>query len=388
MKLIDRPLYLNKILKHKNNRTITALTGVRNTGKSILLKNFYQRLIDSGVISDNIIQINLESAQFNYMTTGAELYDFIKSSISGNDKIYLLIDEIQRLKNWQSALVSLSNEFEFEIDIYITSSGNLPNENLNQPINLQEIQILPMSFKEYLKFNNLSIESAQDNLNDYMINGGMFANENAVRNLFFSTLAQDVFAVNKIADAELMMSLIKILILEMGNIISFNSISKKLAANDKKPSAVQTIELYIKMLINAKLFYAVPVFDVISGSNLVRYAKYYPVDLSFCNLFTNVEHLRKIKILENIVYFELLRLGVKVTACRIGKKNTVFLAETEDNKIYIQVTDTLTKLHYKLSPLHSIKNHYSKWIITLDEEPLQFNEGIRIINIIDFLLDE
>ena len=202
-------------------------------------------------------------------------------------------------------------------------------------------------------------------------------------------MAQDIFANNKIADNSMMILLTKLLFTEMGKVHSFNSISKLLSEIIEKPPAVRTIENYVKMLVDSNLFYCVPVFDIKNNYSLTRYAKYYPVDLGFYSLIMGEHDLSDIHILESVVYFELLRLGVKVSTCKIGNKKVAFLAESNDNKIYIQVLNSLTdKAKDIFIPLRSINDHYSKWILTIDKVYSHSEDGIRISNIIDFLLEE
>ena len=180
----------------------------------------------------------------------------------------------------------------------------------------------------------------------------------------------------------------------MGKVHSFNSIGKILSEIVEKAPAVKTIENYVNMLLETRIFYSVPVFDFKNAHSLTRYAKYYPVDLGFYNILTSSTDKYNIHILESVVYFELLRLGVKVSTCKVGNKKVAFLAESEDNKIYIHVTDSLVKNGDKhnekeiFAPLRAISDHYSKWVLTLDKGSSHSGDGIRVSNIIDFLLEE
>ena len=398
MNLFDRNLYIDRLFELKDNNKIKFLTGVRGSGKSSIFTLFTQKLIDSGVDEFNIIRLDLESSEHCIMDSHLTLYEYISISMKHIEKAFILIDEIQRIKGWQMAIHAIKKKFN--ADIYLSSSGtNIINDDLfrqleDEPI---EVKVLPLSFKEFKQSIDFFIEDINELFYTYLYVGGMpelihKKRDCNLRNIFYSNLAQDVFAVNRIADNSVIIELAAILCKEIGNIHSFNSISKLLAESTGKASSVKTIENYIKMLTDAKLFYSVPVFDTKSNNSLTRYAKYYPVDIGFYRLLTGEYNLQMnitSQILECVVYFELLRLNVKVSTCKVGNKKVAFIAENEDNKIYIHVTNSLKNVDDKelLNPLRSINDHYSKWIITLDNIYSHSNDGIRIINIIDFLTD-
>ena len=367
MKLIERPIYTEKLLKLINHNEVKILTGVHGAGKSSIIKLFQQKLILRGVEYTNII------SDINDLTENKK-------------RTYLFIDDIRQIKNWKKVISDL--KLNFDVDIYINNSGkSVIDDELCQMLGHKpiEIEVFPLSFKESQSF--LSFD-------EYLIYGGMPAllttkTDYDIRNIFYSTLAQEVFMVNKIADNAIIISLIKMLLTEIGKIHSFNSLSKLFANFTDRLPSVKTIENYIKMLIDSKLFYAIPVFDIKNNMNLIRYAKYYPVDLSFYKIMFDNPYDCSEKFLESIVYFELLRLGTKVSTCKIGNKKVAFIAENEDNKIYIQVTKSIKGNEKNIfEPLRAINDHYSKWIITLDKVYSHSHDGIRIINLIDFLIDE
>ena len=391
MNLIDRPFYTEKLLAYTQKNEIKILTGVRGVGKSSILNLFRQMLLTRGIDENNIIRIDLESIEFCFTTNSTALYEFINNKINKSQKFYLLIDEVQRIQDWQMVITAL--KADFNIDIYISSSGsNLITQEFCQQLNHKplEIHILPLSFKEYRNFYQTNDSMNIDELfSNYLRLGSMPVDFEHLRNTFFSTMAQDIFANNKIADNSMMILLTKLLFTEMGKVHSFNSISKLLSEIIEKPPAVRTIENYVKMLVDSNLFYCVPVFDIKNNYSLTRYAKYYPVDLGFYSLIMGEHDLSDIHILESVVYFELLRLGVKVSTCKVGNKKVAFLAESNDNKIYVQVLNSLTDNAKDIFiPLRSINDHYSKWILTIDKVYSHSEDGIRISNIIDFLLEE
>ena len=225
--------------------------------------------------------------------------------------------------------------------------------------------------------------------NDYLTIGAMPTKSN-INEVFYSIIAQDVLIANKIADNAMMMWLIRILMSEMGKTHSYNSLCKILSEVVEKAPAVRTVESYIKMLTEAHLFYSVPVFELKDSHQLSRYAKYYPVDFGFYSLIMGKSD-PDTSILESVVYFELLRLGVNVSTCKIGQKKVAFLAESEDNKIYIHVTNSLgdeKKTKKIMAPLRAINDHYSKWVLTTESPYTHSTDGIRVGNIIEFLTDD
>ena len=394
MNLIDRPLYTEKLLSYLGNHEIKILTGIRGAGKSSIFKLFLQRLSDRGISKDKIIYIDFEHFEFSFINDSVTFYEHITGNINPQDHYVLILDEIYQVKDWQSVIVAL--KLDFNVDIYLSSSGhNLIDDKFREQLEgkVIEIEVLPLSFKEYRKFND-SDRDPSDIFNDYLKLSAMPLQPQYIKDIFYSTLAQDVFIPNKIADNHLVILIIKILFTEMGKIHSFNSIGKILGGLVDKAPAVRTIENYINMLLEARIFYSVPVFDFKNSHSLTRYAKYYPVDLGFCRIMASTHYKNDSHILESIVYFELLRLDVKVSTCKVGNKKVAFLAESEDNKIYIHVTDSLKNKDASLNekeifaPLRAISDHYSKWILTLDEGSSHSEDGIRISNIVDFLLEE
>lgn len=396
MKLIDRSLYTERLVTHIGSREVKALTGIRGAGKSSILTLLRQRLSDKGVSDDKILYIDFEQSDFAFIVDSIAFYEYITGIIQLEEQYFLILDEVHKVKDWQKVVIAL--KLDFNVDIYLSSSGrNIIDDEFrgqfeHKPI---EIEVLPLSFKEYRQFTDS--EKLQDigkAFDDYLKFGAMPVQPQYVKDIFYSTMAQDVFIPNKIADNSLIMLLIKILCTEMGKVHSFNSIGKILSELVEKAPAVKTIENYVNMLLEARIFYSVPVFDFKNAHSLTRYAKYYPVDLGFYHILTSATNKYDIHTLESVVYFELLRLGVKVSTCKVGNKKVAFLAESEDNKIYIHVTDSLMNNDHKrnekeiFAPLRAISDHYSKWVLTFDKGSSHSDDGIRVSNIIDFLLEE
>lgn len=390
MELIDRPLYTNRLMNNVRSNKIKLLTGVRRVGKTSIMSLFQRKLINSGVESNDIIYINFESADYSFITESVGLYEFLTSRISQTKLTYLILDEVQRITGWQKVVTAL--KLDFNVDIYISLSRESNIDEFGK--NVTRIEVLPLSFREYQQFKGIDIEKDSDKLtffNEYLETALPIQDHAILNDVFYSIVAQDILTVNKIADNAMMMLLIRILMSEMGKIHSYNSLCKFLSEVVDKAPAVRTVESYIKILLNAHLFHCVPVFDLRDSHSLSRYAKYYPVDIGFYNLVMGKQSLDNTNILESMVYFELLRIGAKVSTCKIGQKKVAFLVESEDNKLYIHITDSIandTKFKAIMAPLRAIKDHYSKWILTMNTNYMHSTDGIRISNITEFLMDD
>lgn len=390
MKLMDRPLYTNKLMNNIRNNQIKLLMGVRRSGKTSILSIFQNKLINSGVDPSNIIYIDFESGDYTFITESVSLYEFLTSRISQTNLTYLILDEVQRIKDWQKVITAL--KMDFNVDIYISLSRANNISELGK--NVTKIEILPLSLKEYMQFRDIPVEENSDNraaFDEYLNTAMPIQDRALLSDIFYSIIAQDVLIFNKINDNSMMMLLIKILMSEMGKIHSYNSLCKLLSEVVDKAPAVRTVESYIKMLLESHLFYCVPVFDFRDNHNLSRYAKYYPIDIGFYKLIMGEQSIDNINILECIIYFELLRSGAKVSTCKIGQKKVAFLIESDDNKLYIHVTDSIIndiKFKAIMAPLRAIKNHYSKWVLTMDKSYMNSPDGIKIGNITEFLMDD
>ncbi len=391
MNLINRPLYIERLKKLRERDEIKILVGARGVGKTSILDLFAQNLLMTGIKRENIIRIDLDTLEFHNLKREEEFYDLLITQISKKEKNFLLIDEISRVNNWQLVIDKIKKEFE--TDIYITSSIKISDLKFSSIL----LNILPLSFREFQTFYKTSeILTLQDQFELYLKIGGMPAtiqmSSNAsalastLTNNFSSSLLQDVFIGSKITDFTLMTNLTKKLSEQAGIVHSFNSISKLF--NDKP--AVRTIENYTANLLRSHLFYSIPVKDFNSSHVLSRYTKYYPVDFGYRNLILGDQFYTQ-EILETVVYFELLRLGVDVSGCRIGKSIVLQADRKElDDKIYINVVKN-TNIKDKgapYSPLRSIKNLFAKWVITAEENISNSADGIKVTNILDFLMSE
>lgn len=431
--LIERDIYLNKLIDFKDTEPVKVITGIRRCGKSSLLKLMQNHLLDHGVKDEQIISINFESLKFQNLTY-KELYEYVSKRIIANKKCYLFFDELQRIDKWENAINSF--RVDFDCDIYITGSNSylLSSEYATYLSGRYvEIKMYPLSFKEFIDFQGYKIEGYKlpDNtkkirainkegdiveLNDlfklYVRYGGMPGisiaglEQDRVMTLMdgiYSTVAvRDILDRKKrryekqINDSELLRKIILFLADNIGNNTSLNSISntltsEKIIQNIKKKEkpANQTISSYISALKESYMFYEVKRFDIKGKEYLKTLEKYYIVDIGIRNFLLGFRDIDRGHVLENIVYFELLRRGFDVAIGKIDNLEVDFIATKVNEKIYLQITESMKNevvRERELRPLKKIKNNYRKIVLTMDKALGDEYEGIEVIELIDWLL--
>ena len=395
MNLIKRPLYLKRLKKFIDRDEIKILVGIRGAGKTSLLNLFAEDLLSSGVAPTNILRLDFDAPSLRTIDTPGKLYDFISGQMSGEGKNFLLPDEVHRIPDWQKIMARLKEEFN--VDIYISRSVALSEEKFFLPSII--VNVLPLSFKEFQNFIPFpDAVTLPEIFSLYLKIGGMpgvvakfpddFATAAETSDIFSSCLVQDVLPGNKITDFDLLMRLTKKFFEQSGTMQSFNRIAKLF---EKNPPAVRTVENYFETLRRANIFYSVPVFDLKNELPLFRFAKYYPVDTGLQNFIIGNSPVTS-EILESIVFAELLRLGVEISCLRVGKQ-IVFEVRRKDlgDKMYINVAENLDDTDKKNSPyqpLRSIRNQFAKWIVTSEENVSDSPDGIKVTNILDFLMSE
>ena len=408
--MVNRPIYLNALSEFRDKNIIKIVTGIRRCGKSTLLKLFAQQLRKSGVKDEHIIEMNFESIRFKEITDYLALYDYVKTKIPTAGKTYLIFDEIQMVENWQKAIDSF--QVDFDVDIYITgSNAYLLSGELSTLLSGRyvEIKMLPLSFKEFLNFYIFEKAATnEDKFQQYLKFGGMPAiheldfNERRVNEMlegiYTTVILKDVLERNKLSDQMMLQKIVAFLSDNIGNITSPNSIGKILASQgnidegkNRKNPASRTVGNYIGMLQNAFIFYGVGRYDIKGKQLLKTLGKYYIVDLGLRNMLLGYRDVDRGHILENVVYFELLRRGYRVTIGKVGEKEVDFVAERPNDKKYIQVTETMLgedTRRRELEPLKSIVDNYEKIVLSMDKSYIQSYEGIKVVNVIDFLLNE
>ncbi len=400
--MIVRDMYLNRLVSAKDTEFIKVITGVRRSGKSTLLLMFKDYLINSCVSSDNIIYMNFESALFDDVKDYKDLYDYVKKFVNGK-RIYLLLDEVQNVLMFQRALNAF--KVDFDIDIYITgSNAYLLSSELSTLLSGRyiEIKMYPLSFKEFLVFNNYDNSDLSSKFNEYLKYGGLPAitsikdNPSLVlsylEDIYNTIVKKDIIDRNNIKDTALLENIVKYLASNIGSPISSNKISDYLNSNKvTNNSNHQTIDNYLNMLEKSFIMYKADRTDVRSKALLKTLGKYYFSDLGIRNVVIGFRNTDDVCLIKNVVYLELLRRGYRVN---IGKSNDYevdFVAENPNEIKYYQVTQTLALESVKereLRSLESINDNYEKVILTMDRPINNDINGIKIVYIIDWLLSE
>jgi predicted AAA+ superfamily ATPase len=398
----NRNLYLNQLIQFRDKELIKVITGLRRSGKSTLLSLFENYLIASGVDRKHIIRMNFESFEFDEITSYKELYAYIKKHINDtNKKHYILLDEVQQVSSWEKVINSFL--VDANVDIYITgSNAYLLSSELSTLLSGRyvEIKMQPLSFKEYLDFLESDKEmSLQEKFNQYLTYGGLptvvelLDSPDTIgpflEGIYNTVLMKDVIERNGVRDAALLESILKFIAANIGSIVSTKKISDYLTSSGRKTTS-DTIDHYLKMLENAFIIYKANRYDLKGKMFLKTLEKYYIVDMGIRNRLTGLRNTDYGHILENIVYLELLRRGYEVTIGKIASLEVDFVASKTNEKIYYQVSATImdekTRVR-ELRPLESISDNYPKFILTMDQTPFNDFAGIKVINIIDFLLE-
>lgn len=399
--MIKRELYMSRIRPFIGGELIKVVTGIRRSGKSVMLELVKQELLESGVGADRFISINFEDMRNAHLCNAQALHEEVlrlSSTIQG--KVFLFFDEIQEVANWEKCINSL--RVALDCDIYITgSNAKLLSGELATYLGGRYVEfvIYPFSFSEFLELY-LPIypqSSIQQCFQKYLIAGGMpylsnlqYADEPShqyLTDLFNSVMLKDIVKRNKVRDVDLLERILAFVTANVGTTFSATSLSKFLKS-EHRTVAPETILNYIKYCCDAYLFYQVKRQDLQGKQLLATNEKYYIADHGIREAVFG-GNMRDINlILENIVFMELLRRGYSVTVGKTGNKEVDFVCDKRGEKIYIQVAYLLASeetIHREFDVYDSIRDHYPKYVVSLDEFDMSRN-GIRHRNIRDFLL--
>ena len=407
--MINRPTYMNILQEFRDKKVIKIVTGIRRCGKSSLFLLFVEHLRSSGVQDDHIIQMNFESIRYKDITGYLDLYQAVSEKIAPTEKTYILLDEVQMVKDWAKAVDSFL--VDFDVDIYITgSNAYLMSSAFSTMLSGRyvEIKMLPLSFKEFLDFNTFDISISMDEkFREYLRFGGMPAvteynfNQQRINDMlegiYSTVILKDVLERNKITDQALLRKIVAFLADNIGSMVSPNSIGNFLAGQGdidegkvRKNPASRTVEAYINYLQDAFIFYGAKRYDIKGKQHLKTLGKYYIVDIGLRNMLLGYRDVDRGHILENVVYFELLRRDYRVSIGKVGEREVDFLAEKPDNKMYVQVSESVAgeeTRERELAPLRDISDNYEKIVLSMDRSFINSYDGIRVKNIIDFLLE-
>lgn len=431
--LKNRDLYLEQLKAFQDTEMIKVITGIRRCGKSSLMKLMAQHLCQSGIANEQIIEINFESMRFSEMSV-KEFYSYILDRIVPSKRMYLFFDEIQRIDGWENAVNSF--RVDFDCDIYITgSNAHLLSSELSTYLSGRyvEIKVLPLSFKEFLQFHGYTVTQRKspagqmrkrimnvdgesfeirDLYEAYTKFGGMPMLADVglemdkvtatLDGVYSAVVVRDILEREKrkghrtITDSLLLRKLMMFLADNIGNNVSATSIGNKLVSEGlleegkrKAKPATQTIQTYIEALKESFIFYEIKRFDIRGKEYLKTLGKYYIVDIGLRNYLLGYRDGDSGHILENIIYFELLRQNYDVAVGKIDNKEVDFIATKTDEKKYIQVTESMNAPETRereLAPLKKIPDNYEKIVIVMECDLPQDQDGIKIVNAIDFLL--
>ncbi len=441
LKMIDthelkkRDFYLKKLIAFQDTEPVKVVTGIRRCGKSSLLKLMMLHLKDFGVLDEQIIEMNFESYAFKNMNSD-DLYEYVKSHIIPDKRMYLFFDEVQRVPAWEDAINAF--RVDFNCDIYITGSNAymLSSEYATYLSGrCVEIKMLPLSFAEFISFHGFEIKESKsalggtrkqvfdkngenyelrDIFDAYMCFGGMpgiadvgLDQEKAfllLDGIYSTVIMRDILerenrrGQKQITDPILLKKIVMFLADNIGSNTSVSSIgntlvNKGLLGADRRkgtPSA-HTVQAYVDTLLEAYFFYEIKRFDIKGKEFLRTLGKYYIVDIGLRNYLLGFRDRDSGHALENVVYFELLRRGYDVSIGKVDQSEVDFIAAKADDKLYVQVTESMMSEDVRkreLSPLQRISDNYEKIILSMNPGMDASYDGIKSIQLIDWLLSE
>jgi predicted AAA+ superfamily ATPase len=431
--LKKRDLYLNKILAFQDTEPVKVVTGIRRCGKSSLLKLMTLHLKENGIAEDQILEMNFESYAFKNMNSDS-FYQYVREHIIPNKRMYLFFDEVQRVPKWEDAINSF--RVDFNCDIYVTGSNAymLSSEYATYLSGrCVEIKMLPLSFSEFLAFYDFEIKETKSALGGtrkqvfdqtgehyelrevfdaYMRFGGMpgiadvgLDQEKALvllEGIYSTVIMRDILerenrkGQKRITDPVLLKKIVMFLADNIGSNISVSSIGNTLVneglledGRRKGTPSAHTVQAYVNALLESYFFYDIKRFDIKGKEFLRTLGKYYIVDIGLRNYLLGFRDRDSGHAIENVVYFELLRRGYDVSIGKIDNSEVDFIATNTNDKMYVQVTEAMTSEDVRkreLAPLQKISDNYEKIVLSLDPGMDSSYDGIKSINLIDWLI--
>ena len=400
--MLKRDEYIKQIVPFIDKDVIKVLTGIRRSGKSVMLKLLMEELKNIGINEKQFIYINFENLKYRNLKNYERLYDFILNKVDDKYKsYYIFLDEIQEVEEWERCVNSLRVDEDFNFDIYITgSNAKLLSGELSTYLAGRYIEfvVYPFSFKEFfeiMKEKNKEID-LKEAFQDYVKFGGMpflhnldynyEASMQYLQDLYASIILKDITQRNNIRDTDLLERIINYVVMNIGNTFSATSISKFFKSENRKV-ATETILNYIKACEEAFLVYRVARNDLLGKKILNVNEKYYIADHGIREAIMENNQKNINQVLENIVYFEMLRRGYNVKIGKVDNLEVDFVCKKNDETIYIQVSYLLASEDTKereFSVLENIKDNYPKYVLSMDEFDMSRN-GIKHVNLIEFL---
>lgn len=397
MELIPRKEYLRRLRTFRDTRLIKVITGVRGCGKSALMTLFIHELKSDGVEDERIVLINFEDHDAVELTDPKALHAHLTSKLQPGRTVHFFLDEIQNVSDFQRVIGSLC--VRDDVDIYLAgSNGTMLSPDLATLLSGRhvEIRMLPMSFGEFVEATRAK-GSLSESYRRYLEVGSFpyalsLPDDEAVRiyeeGLFSTILLKDLALRMKLSDMSLLLGICRFLFENVGSLVAPKRIADHLTAQGRKCD-VKTVGKYLNALTDSFAFHEARRFDIRAKAELARFQKYYPVDLGLRRTVLGNKPMDVGQALENVVYLELLRRGFAVYVGRVDQTEVDFVAKSADGCQYIQVSasvrdpDTLAR---ELRPLQSIKDHYPKFLLTLDDDPAMDHDGILQCNALEWLL--
>lgn len=395
--MISRKEYIDSLIHFKDKNLIKVVTGIRRCGKSTLFELFQDYLLENGIDSTQIIQINLEDGDYRNIRTSEALYNYINEKIITDKINYVFLDEVQQVENFQEAVDWFY--VKKNVDLYITgSNAYLLSGELSTLLSGRyvEIKMLPLSFKEYVSAFPENRNTAELYMN-YLTNSSFPGTLELTRKqdirtylegIYNTVLFKDIITRKKISDPAMLESIIAFMFDNIGNLCSSTKIANAMTSAGRKIS-VPTVESYLSALTDSYILYKVGRYDIKGKQYLMTGFKYYVADIGLRYFLLGTKPTDIGHILENIVYLELLRRGYEVYIGKTGDAEVDFIAINSEGQEYYQVAQTImdeSTLKRELSPLDSIKDHNPKYILTMDYMPLTSYNGIKQINVLEWLL--
>ena len=405
--LVQRKEYLDQLINWKDEQVIKVVTGIRRCGKSTLLFQFQQWLKENGVTDEQIVSVNFEELEYEELLDYKKLYQYLKERLVSGKTTYIFLDEIQKVSSFEKVVDSLY--VKPNVDLYITGSnaymlsGDLATLLTGRYV---EIKMLPLSFGEFLSMTGLEPEQG---FPEYLRSGGMpyIAAMNRtdekvstyLEGIYNTVIVKDIEdrqarkesdpSKRKITDIALLKTIAKYLASVVGNPVSVRSITDYLISNGRKISP-NTVNDYVEALTESFIFYPAERFDIVGKQLLKANRKMYIVDLGLRNHILPRKNYDLGFSLENMVYFELLRRGYRVTIGKVGNTEVDFVAEKQGAYEYFQVTADMTAketFDREIRPLENIRDNYEKIILTMDRLTLGNYNGIQVRHLLDWLIE-
>ena len=397
--MIVRPYYLDMLKTYRDVPLVKILAGIRRCGKSTILDMLKDDLFGNGIAADHVIHLRYTSEDLDDSMTAKQMYRDIKEKMTDGERYYLLLDEVQEVDGWEKAVNSLLEDSN--TDIYVTGSNSkLMSSEISTYLTGRyvSIPVYTLSFKEYLDFKADSTLSRKELLEEYIRFGGFpiialseYDEQSAyqiVNGIYHTVVSRDIVKRHRINKQDLFDRVVKYIIENMGKTFSANSISTFLKSEHRKVS-VESIYNYLRWLEQAFIIYPCERYDLQGKSILKTQEKYYLSDVSLKYALLGYNRKMLDGAMENIVFLELKRRGYDVFIGKNDTKEIDFVATRRDEKIYVQVCVQIPATSDReVGNLMEIRDHYPKYVVTLNEMDTGIENGIKIVHLVDFLLAE